>query len=56
MIKKLKHRYWRWKEWRRYSRWNWFAKVLVLIGLKKSTWFDSFMINPFLTKEYDNET
>ena len=50
----LKHRYYRWKEWCRYSKWNKVSKVLVLLGLKKSTWFDTFMVDPFTTREYDS--
>lgn len=48
-MKKLKKRYYRWKEWRRYSKYNWFQNVLVFLGIKKSKWFDAFMINPFMT-------
>ena len=54
-IAHIRHRYYRWKEWCKYSKWNKVSKFLVLIGLKKSTWFNTFMINPFETREFYNE-
>lgn len=50
----LKRRYHRWKEWCKYSKWNKVSKVLVFLGLKKSTWFDSFMIDSYTIKRYDS--
>ena len=44
MIAKLKYRWRRWREWCHYSRWHWWSKIFVFLGLKKSIWFDSFMI------------
>lgn len=55
LITKWKERYERWQEWCHYCQWSWFSKVLVLIGLKKSAWFNTFMINPTITREFYNE-
>ena len=43
MFRKWKYRYRKWKAWKHYSRWNWFQKLLVLFGLKQSTWFETFI-------------
>ena len=43
MFRKLKYRYRKWKAWKQYSNWNWFQKILVFLGIKKSTWFNTFI-------------
>lgn len=55
LITKWKERYERWQEWCHYCQWNWLKKFLVLIGLKKSYWFNQFTINPTITREFYNE-
>lgn len=43
MFRKWKYRYRKWKAWKKYSTWNWFQKLLVLLNIRKSTWFDTFI-------------
>lgn len=35
-------RYRKWRNWKQYSHFNWFQKLLVLFGLKKSQHFDEW--------------
>lgn len=42
-MKKLIHRYKRWLEWKKFSNYSRFKKILVFLGIKKSAWFDSFV-------------
>lgn len=42
MLKKWKKRYWKWKIWKNYCSGSEPYKVLVLLGLRHSPWFDIF--------------
>ncbi len=42
MMKKLRHRYRKWKEWRRYTGLNKFRQICVLLGVDNNTHFNLF--------------
>ena len=42
-MKRLIHRYRRWKEWRELTYMNKFEQILVLLKLKPCTWFENFV-------------
>lgn len=50
MIRKLKHRYRKWRDWCKYiNRTSTWYKILVFLGIKKNRWFDSWRF-------YEDET
>lgn len=49
MIRKLKYRYRKWRDWCKYSRASMWYKLLIFLGIKKNRWFDSWRI-------YEQET
>lgn len=44
MLKKFKRRISKWKEWRKYTWFNIIQQLFVLVGLKKSYYFDNFTV------------
>ena len=44
MIQKMKYRYLKWKDWCRYSKNGMLYNILVLLGIKKNRWFNSWKI------------
>lgn len=44
MLRRLWKRWIKWKSWRKYTNLGEFSQVLILLGLKKSRAFDSFVM------------
>jgi hypothetical protein len=44
VISKWKQRYRKWKIWKRYTWYGRFRQLLVLFGIEKNSYFDSFQI------------
>jgi hypothetical protein len=45
-MRRLKRRYEKWKDWKKYCGYLWIKKILILLGLKKSYWFDHYEYLP----------
>lgn len=46
-MKKLKHRYILWKDWKKYNNFGWLYKLFVLLGWTRSPTFESWVIYDF---------
>lgn len=44
IFSKIKRRYQKWKTWKQYTWYGPIKRIFVFLGLKKSFYFDSFMI------------
>lgn len=42
-LKKLIHRYQRWKEWKKFCKYGKVKQILILLGIIKDRWFDTFV-------------